>query len=191
MQQELFETTSVYLMDAGPVNVMLDFETWGTEPGSALRSIGAVMFDPHGAGMGAEFYANIEDHPKLTKSQSTIDWWAKQPRDVQDLLEKDKQPLDKVVADFHAWWRKQRAIFVWGQGASFDPVLWEAACRVLGASAPWKFWDIRCTRTAYDMGGFDPRSVKNTGRAHYALDDAKHQVVCVQRAYAKVWEKQS
>ena len=38
-----------FLTDAtpGPCNVMLDLETWGTAPGSALRSIGAVMFDPH------------------------------------------------------------------------------------------------------------------------------------------------
>ncbi len=83
------------------------------------------------------------------------------------------------------WWRKSKAVFVWGQGANFDPVLWEASLHLLGMRPPWKFWDVRCTRTAYDMGGFSPFSVKRVGTYHNALDDAKHQVTCVQRAYAK------
>jgi len=38
------------------MHVMFDLETWGTTPGSALRSIGAVEFDPMGKDIGRTFY---------------------------------------------------------------------------------------------------------------------------------------
>ena len=43
-------------------DVMLDLETWGTMPGSALRSIGAITFDPYGNDgfVEASFYRNID-----------------------------------------------------------------------------------------------------------------------------------
>lgn len=173
-------------------NVMLDFETWGTRPGAALRSIGAVMFDPHGSGHGAEFYANIEDASCLDagmhKEDGTVAFWngPKVTQQARDSLLVNQRPVKEVAVDFNGWFKRNRGVFVWGQGASFDPVLWEATMYMLKMSAPWKYWDIRCTRTAYDMGGFNPFSVKRAGIFHNALDDSKHQVVCVQRAYAKV-----
>lgn len=172
-------------------NVMLDLETWGTRPGSALRSIGAVMFDPHGAGTGAEFYANISDAScelsGLVKDAGTVAFWNKpQNKLAQDSLAADQRTLTEVAEAFDAWWRTNRAVFVWGQGGNFDDPLWSAAMHAIGRKVPWKYADARCTRTAYDMGGFNPFAVKRAGTYHNALDDAKHQVVCVQRAYAKV-----
>lgn len=40
-------------------NVMLDLETFGTQPGSVIRSIGAVVFDPFSDKLGKEFYVNM------------------------------------------------------------------------------------------------------------------------------------
>ena len=43
------------------VHVMLDLESWGTLPGSALRSIGATTFSPYGdCHTEKTFYANID-----------------------------------------------------------------------------------------------------------------------------------
>jgi hypothetical protein len=175
-------------------NIMLDFETWGTEPGSALRSIGATEFDPYDNGHGRKFYANISDasclDAGLVKTESTVKWWAHPSRrEANAMLMTDQRPLAEVADAFHQFWRDCRSVFVWGQGASFDPVLWECAMRAIKRTAPWKFWDIRCTRTAYDMGQFNPRTVKFTGTPHHALHDSQHQVVCVQRAYANVHGK--
>lgn len=39
--------------------VMLDLETWGTAPGSALRSIGACTFIPATGETPQTFYRNI------------------------------------------------------------------------------------------------------------------------------------
>ncbi len=187
------ETTSVFLTDAapGPCNVMKDLETYGTFAGCAVRSIGAVMFDPYGTGHGEEFYMNIDDQScldaGLVQDPSTLAWWSKpEQAKAATVFAKDPRPLKEVGEAFNAWWRKNRGVFVWSQGANFDQPIWEAAMRAVGLGTPWRFWDSRCTRTAYDMGRFNNKGVRMRGVAHFALDDAKHQVVCVQGAYANV-----
>lgn len=202
------ETTSVFLNDAAPtaVNVMLDLETWGTSCGCALRSIGAVMFDPHTDEIGETFYANIDKAScvefGLVIDRNTEEWWSKQSQQAQDSLTRDPLDIAKVANDFHSWVAKQRGIFVWSQGANFDEPIWTYACRVVDRKNrlivhnarqktpwPWFFWDTRCTRTAYDMGGFNPKTIRRVGTAHNALDDAIHQARCVQASYKNLKSK--
>ncbi len=73
-------------------------------------------------------------------------------------------------------------IYVWSHGANFDEPLWTAAAAAVGQGVPWKFWNVRCTRTAFDLRNFDPKSIAREGTHHNALDDAKHQARCVQAA---------
>ena len=88
----------VFLTDgwSGPQNCMLDFETWGTAPGSALRSIGAVMFDPHSDVIGETFYANFDDASciavGLVQDAQTVKWWS-DPKQAgaSAIFAKDKQ----------------------------------------------------------------------------------------------------
>lgn len=171
-------------------NVMIDLETWGTRPGCAIRSIGACSFDPHGDQIGDTFYANISDASckvaGLHVDDGTVAWWKKQSQQAQDALVVDQLTLTEIAVMFEDWWRKTKGVFVWSQGANFDEPLWGAATHAIGRRVPWKFWDSRCTRTVYDVAGFNPRSVKRAGTYHNALDDARHQAVCVQRAYAKI-----
>jgi hypothetical protein len=166
-------------------HVMLDLETWGTKPGAALRSIGAVFFDLRG-GTGAEFYANIDRESCLAAGLAvdpgTERWWSQQSKQAQDSLLVDPKPLKEVVTLFHAWFFKNKGLKVWSQGANFDGPLWEAAAAAVGARVPWKFYDTRDTRTVYDVFGFDTGMLPRAGTYHNALDDAKHQVRCVQTA---------
>lgn len=169
-------------------NVMLDLETWGTRPTCAIRSIGACMFDPHGEGTGAEFYMNVSDascrEAGLHIDDGTVEWWKKQSQQARDALIKDQFTLTEIAVKFDDWWRTNRGVFVWSHGANFDEPIWSAAMYAVGRRVPWKYVDSRCTRTAYDVCGFNNYSVKRSGTYHNALDDAKHQAVCVQRAYA-------
>lgn len=174
-------------------DVMVDLETFGTTPGSVIRSIGAVVFDPYSDDMGTEFYVNIQDEScvsaGLTKDQSTIDWWKRQsPKAIQSLL-KDPVSLTEALVNFNAWFYKSKGMFVWSQGGNFDESLLAAALRAVDMVQPWKFWDSRCTRTAYSMAGFNTKVIKRAGTYHNALDDAKHQARCVQGAYAKIGRK--
>ncbi len=166
------------------MKVMLDFETWGTSPGSALRSIGAVEFELSGK-MGREFYANFSDagQSHLRRDPDTVAWWAKQSAEAQSAFVKpEPQPFTPIALSFAKWF--PTGATVWAQGANFDPMIWESACKPLGIAAPWKFYDVRDTRTVYDLAGFDPRKIKRQGVFHNALDDCKHQVRCVAAAWS-------
>lgn len=172
-------------------NTMLDLETWGIVPGCAIRSIGAVMFDPISGGIGKEFYMNIDEATctgvGLTKSEDTIKYWAEQRPEAQSVLLPDQFPLEEVLDCFVQWFQRSQGIFVWSQGANFDEPIIQAAMRACAIEAPWKFWNVRDTRTAYEMARFNHFKVKRNGIAHYALDDAKHQVKCLQASYANLY----
>jgi hypothetical protein len=167
-------------------DVMLDLETFGTKPGCVLRSIGAAFFDLRG-GIGARFYTTIDQQScldvGLTIDPKTAEWWAQQDGEVQQALLKNPKPLQTAVAEFHAFFRKNDGKRVWCQGATFDVPVWEAAVTAAGfKQVPWKYWDVRDTRTAYALYGFDPRTVARSGAHHNALDDALHQIECLHRA---------
>lgn len=171
-------------------HVMLDLETFGTAPGSVIRSIGAVEFDLSGA-TGKTFHLNIDEKScldvGLVKDPSTVAWWSQQAKAAQDALLVDPKPLRNAAVQFGQWFTgTAKATCVWGHGASFDPVLWEAACRAAGVSVmPWRFFNVRDTRTVFDLFDFDLRDVPRTGTHHSALDDALYQVKCLGLALRK------
>lgn len=170
-------------------HVMLDLETFGTKPGSVLRSVGAVFFDFQGH-LGPEFYRNIDKDSCMAAGLSldlnTVKWWSQQSQEAQDSLLVDPRPLGDVVSQFHSWFTHNKGVTVWAQGANFDPALWEAAALALKQPVPWKFWNVRDTRTVYDVGNVSPQAMPpREGTYHNALDDAKHQVRCVAKAIAQ------
>jgi hypothetical protein len=173
-------------------HIMLDLETFGTKPGSVIRSIGAVVFCLDGS-MGPEFYHNIDEGScvaaGLTKDPATVKWWSQQSKEAQDSLLVDPRPLPWVVADFHGWFIANGGSQgrVWAQGANFDPALWEAAAVAVKNPVPWKFWNARDTRTVYDIANLNTASIPRAGTYHNALDDAKHQVRCVAKAVAQAF----
>lgn len=168
---------------------MLDLETWGTCPGCAIRSVGAVQFDPETGKMGDEFYANVLDSSckklKLVKEEGTIAWWGRQSEEAQRSLVEGQMPIGEVLDKFTAFFFAARVQFVWSQGSNFDEPIISEAYRRCKKQTPWKFWDTRDTRTAYDMAKFNSKAVKRAGTYHNALADAQHQALCVSQAYAK------
>jgi hypothetical protein len=172
---------------------MIDLETWGTRPGSALRSIGAVMFDPAGGDIGAEFYVNVDRESCLKAGLHidplTVEWWAKQSAEARQGLLVDPKPLNDALHAFNVWWEVNRGIRIWSHGANFDQPILDAAYHAGGAViSPWKFWDSRCTRTVYDIAGIDARKALflKGGVAHNALDDARVQARAVQAAMRRI-----
>lgn len=168
------------------IHAMIDIESWGVKPGAAIRSIGAALFDPRGLGWTETFYANIDRQScidaGLQIERETADWWATQPAEAGLMLVTDTRPLNAVVATFNAWFINHRVTKVWCQGPGFDAPLWKAACEAVGQTVRWKYWDVMCTRTAYHVMNFDPKTVPRVGVAHYALDDCRTQIIAVQSA---------
>jgi len=171
-------------------HLMLDLETWGQRPGCVVRSVGAVVFDPHSLDIGAGYYANML-RPISTafhEDDSTKKWWSKQGDEAKALLE-DKQ-FDPMVTleSFNAFCIKHGIKYVWSHGAGFDVPIWQFYLDHYKLEAPWKFWDIRDTRTIYDIAGVRSEFEKSMVK-HYAFDDALAQARAVQKAYRKITVK--
>lgn len=168
-------------------HVMIDTETWGTAPGCAIRSIGAVVFDPATGRKGDAFYRNITDDSNeragLTRTASTVAWWADPERaEAQAHLLVDQVPLVFALQDFRAWYAARGCAETWSYGANADLPWLEAALAATMQPAPWHYRSPRCARTIVAVAGVDPDAYR-IGTHHNALDDALAQVDMVHAAY--------
>jgi 3' exoribonuclease, RNase T-like len=171
------------------LHVMIDLETWGTAPGSALRSIGAVTFSPYGERHEEHtFYSNIDrescEAVGLSIDPKTADWWSVQSVEAQNRLVEDCRDLREVARDFALWWLQVGGTYVWSNGANFDEVLWRVACERMRHYAPWKYYNVRDTRTCWHLARLNHKAVKFEGVQHDAIADARHQAKCVTQAYS-------
>ena len=69
---------------------------------------------------------------------------------------------------------------VWSHGAGFDVTILEWYFRKIGKAIPWQFWEVRDTRTIFDVG-INPN--RPPVLKHHALEDAWNQAVGVQNVY--------
>ena len=87
----------------------------------------------------------------------------------------------------YKWCWKYNNGHVWSNGASFDIVVMESAWRNFKQLPPWSFWNIRDTRTIYEICGVKLKDKKyGTKTTHRAVEDAEHQAIVVQDAYRKL-----
>lgn len=170
-----------------PKHLMVDLETMAVSPNAVVLTLGAVHFNPYASGYGETLYMRIDldDQDKLGReiNPETLDWWGKQDPVIMEetFSPDDRVPLAEAMEKFHkfAW----GCDAFWSHGATFDLVILESLCRQLGRPFPWNFWQLRCTRTLFDLG-YDPEMPKND--KHNALQDAIRQAVGVQNMYTKM-----
>lgn len=171
------------------MHVMLDLETFGTKPGCVIRSIGAQAFAFNGEVFGS-FYENIEERSCLDAGlfidPATADWWRQQDPRAQDAFLADPIPLADAVKKFHAWFSALRGRYLWCQGLDFDLPIWRAAADAVHAGLPWRYYNVRDTRTIYHLCDFDSRSLPFRGVPHNALDDARHSIECLSAALRRL-----
>ena len=161
-------------------HIMLDLETLGTRPDTTVLTLGAVKFDPYSEWFGDTLYLkiNMEDQDTLgrTIDQSTLDWWAKQdPAIMEEAFSTDgRLSLEYAVDQFHkfAW----GCDAIWSHGSIFDVAIMENIYSQLNRVVPWQYYQIRDTRTIFDLG-IDPKMPQ--GQKHNALHDAVRQAVGV------------
>lgn len=166
---------------------MIDLETLATSPSATVLTLGAVHFNPYGNGYGDKLYMRItlDDQEALGRDidPNTLDWWSKQDPAVmtEAFSDEDRIPLATAIDRFHkfAW----GCDTFWSHGATFDLVVLENIYKQLNKPLPWNFWQLRCTRTIFDLG-VDPEMPTNS--KHDALQDAIRQSVGVQNVMRKL-----
>jgi|TARA_B100001094_G_scaffold9710_1_gene8696 DNA polymerase III epsilon subunit-like protein len=166
-------------------DVMIDLETLDVLPSATILTIGAIKFDPFGDDVREKtcekFYVKVDidscDRLGLTTSQDTIQWWSQQSEAAQNeaFSTKDRIPVHEAINKLYKFcWGAKR---VWSHGAGFDIIILEHVFAKLNKKVPWSFWEVRDTRTLFDIG-VDPD--RPPVLAHHALEDAWNQAVGVQ-----------
>jgi exodeoxyribonuclease VIII len=168
-------------------HLMVDMETMAVSPNAVVLSLGAVHFNPYENGHGDSLYfrIDIDDQDALGREvdPNTIIWWSSQPSEImEEAFSPDNRiPLVDAIDQFHrfAW----GCSAFWSHGATFDLVILENIYRQLNKPLPWNYWQLRDTRTLFDLGQ-DPEMPQ--GSKHDALQDAIRQAVGVQNVYRKL-----
>ncbi len=172
-------------------DIMIDLETLSTSPNAAVLTIGAVKFDPFGSDLKEptceKFYVKVDvdscDELQLDVSTDTLEWWSKQSKEAQDeaFSTEGRIHIKEAFNQLYKFcWGAKR---VWSHGAAFDTVICENIFRKLNKAVPWSFWEIRDTRTLFDLG-IDPQ--RPPVLKHHALEDAWNQAVGVQHVFQKL-----
>jgi len=169
-------------------DMMIDLETLDVLPTATILTIGAVKFDPFGDEISEtemeKFYVKVDidscDRYGCTVSPDTLDWWSRQDQAAQDEAFSPDGRIDIAEAMNQLYkfsWGIKR---VWSHGAGFDVVICERLFRQIGKAIPWSFWEVRDTRTIFDIG-IDPK--RPPVLKHHALEDAWNQAVGVQTVF--------
>jgi len=171
-------------------HLMVDLETLATTPNAAILSIGAVTFDPNSSEIYDDFYYRVElesfDGLDSYIDDGTIEWWSKQDKEAQEeaFNPEGRVDIQTVMDSFYKFC--MGATHFWSHGSTFDIIILEYYFRQLGKPYPWNFWQVRDTRTLFDLG-YDPEMPQV--KKHHALEDAVRQAIGVQNMFRKLGRK--
>lgn len=172
------------------IDMMLDIETFSTEPDALILSVGAVLFDPFGTPgeIFREWHMPLRlEQPGSRTSLDTVMWWLGQSEAAKALLalraEKPCVSIRDLYWALHEMYERVAATKggVWGNSPSFDCVILREAFKRDHTleGTPWPFWVERCYRT-YKAEFARLVTMPPNELGHDALSDAKHQAIGVQ-----------
>ena len=168
-------------------SLMVDLETMATTPSSVVLTLGAVHFDPYGNGVDEKLYLKLDtDEQSVLKRDidpGTIEWWSRQEATImEEAFSLDNRVSVSDAMEQFRQFAKGCKTF-WSHGSIFDIMILENLLIQLGKPIPWQFWQIRDTRTLFDLGHTPdmPKTAK-----HHALEDAINQAIGVQNVYKKL-----
>jgi len=169
-------------------HLMTDTETLGTRVGSVVLSVAFVRFTDE-----ACFQINLSVPEQqalgLEIDNDTLAWWHQREAESPGIYARATQgalPLRQgleYIASWIEWARNGTDFDVWCHGATFDCPLLEELYRRVGIPCPWRFWQVRDTRTLYDLACINPKDYA-VPPPHVALNDAIGQTRAANAALA-------
>ncbi|NMZ68840.1 exodeoxyribonuclease VIII [Pseudomonas peli] len=162
---------------------VLDLETMGKGPNSAIVAIGCVRIE-QGTITGS-LYRRVSLETSLLAGlqvdASTIEWWLQQDEAAREEIHKPGAiRLESALAQLaefmgcnHLHKPNPKAL-LWGNGSSFDNVIVGNAFDACGIQRPWMFWNDRDLRTLLSLYP-EAKALPFEGTKHHALDDAMHE----------------
>ena len=171
-----------------PIHATLDLETLDYRPSSTVLTVGGVKFNPYNMDDPYDkFYyrVSVDDQDRFgrTASDSTIEWWGQQdPKIMEEAFDQNGAVTMSEFLDALNKWMVGVDVF-WGQGYGFDYTILEDMYRNLERPIPWRFWQVRDSRTLFSLLREDPRKKMQTD-LHNAYADAYYQSKAIQIAFS-------
>lgn len=164
-------------------DAMIDLETLSTAHEAVVLTLGAVKFNPFTLQPTTdELYMRLNADDQIEKgrhvSESTMEWWTKQPEAIQEeaLGPQNRHEVPVVLAALNKFLVGVDKI--WCQGPHFDITILESLFKQYGISTNWQYYQVMDSRTFFGVHG-DPRD-KNRASLHNAVEDCKSQAQGVQ-----------
>jgi hypothetical protein len=168
-----------------PLQIMIDIETLGVTPGSAILEIAAATFTFEDA-EGWEWF-NVEIDllsslaAGLTADAGTAAFHLK--NGFAGHLR--GQALGRAMIALTAWMNERAATLdrVWAWGMDFERKMIEGACRALKMDFPWKYSRSADARTVWNIA-FPGKP--HAPRKHRAKDDVIDQIIDLRTAVSQL-----
>lgn len=165
------------------VELMLDIETLGKKPGCVILSIAAVPFNVHSP---LDYFYEKVSAPSciqrgLHTDDDTVAWWGLQSTAAREEAFSGTQSIDSALMRLAEYCAQLGPVRVWGNGASFDAPILEAAFAACKIKVPWQYYNSMCFRTMKAM--FKQIPYDKPVNAHNALEDAKAQAAHLERIF--------
>ena len=167
-------------------SIMLDCETLSTDHSAVVLSLGAVKFNAFTLQSPFEdFYMRLDADDQIEKgrhvSESTMEWWSKQPEDIQEeaLGPQDRRSVVDTLNAFNKF--LVGADKIWCQGPHFDITILETLYKQYGINTNWQYYQVMDSRTIFGVLG-DPRD-RNRASLHNAVEDCRSQAQGVQQLF--------
>jgi hypothetical protein len=181
---------------------MIDIETLSTRTNAFILTIGAIRFnrnekiyDINNKNL-PKFYYKI-DKSSCEKLNFHIDsetkkWWTYQSKEAQHEVfysEENRLPIKDILIKLVDFCKDCKTF--WSHSPNFDYVILENAFRECNIDAPWKFWNLRDTRTMYDISGINLKKYRSSGGGveHHSLHDCYSQVLALQDSFNNILKK--
>lgn len=164
-------------------HVMIDIETLGIKPTSAVIQMGFVAFHHENCETKIDYEVQFNIEPKYwleknrTVDSETIAWWFKQSDEARTNLFGEGRSMIEVLAQTNilmGGYLNNENSCIWSKGG-FDIVILENLFESYGFDCPWKYWQTRDLRTLLALTNVDFKREKNN-IAHNALDDVRFQL---------------
>lgn len=164
-------------------HLMVDTETLGTRPGAIILSVAFVRFTDEAH---CTLNLSVPDQQALglESDPDTVAWWNRQTPEAWARATANPTPLVPALQYFASWiaWAGPSPL-IWCHGATFDAPLLTEIYRRTGVPCPWQYWEVRDTRTLYDLAGINVKDYA-VPPPHVALNDAIGQTRAANAALA-------
>ncbi len=167
---------------------MIDLETYSTKPNAIILTIGAIKFDNSDTIDSLEnmdtFYRRIDilscSNLDMNIEKETEIWWSEQPYAVkyEALINPDRVSLKSALIDLINWIGNTK--YIWSQGTDFDIVILKNAFDKCKLPVPWKFWNVRDSRTIISLCN---KKITKNNQHHHALYDCYNQICALKQSF--------